>query len=103
LPGVGVLDDDQVPALRVGACRSPAACFGDLQQGLAIDFLALFEAPDAAALDDDLEQILVASHRRLASIFTINSSAQKTSEREHHEFVQQRGRYGICGLFFCRR
>ena len=53
--GVSVVDDDQIPALSIGAGWGPSARFGNFQKGFTVYFFSLFKSSDAAALDNDFE------------------------------------------------
>jgi hypothetical protein len=47
LPSFLVIDNNQVPALRIGASWRPAGSLSDLQQRVAADFSALCEPSNA--------------------------------------------------------
>jgi hypothetical protein len=49
-----IIHNDEIPALHVGARRSPTAAINDALQHVTIDAAARLELPHAAAFSDDV-------------------------------------------------
>jgi putative thioredoxin len=85
----GIVDDNEIPGLRVGPGRPPPAGFGDLEEFVAADGLAFFEFSDAAAAADQPNDVVIAKlrggtgwHLYLATVWMLGEDASRAMDRQ---------------------